>query len=832
MSTLAQFSVGYVARSFSSDPAASKALLEKVFDPERLEKYAHTEVPALCHEISGIAAYDPGFAAWIYGRVFGYRVDSERETRMTPSHIMPMTSNESQDYDLARYGLAQYFPTLLAENPAAATEAVIGAVEGEIVVREHLTRTSIDQPFTVDGKQLMLREDGSAVWAWDRNNTHPDGFGMILGRFVAYLREANSTDLTPVVNTLFEKNSVALLWARLLMVGAERPDTLADKLWGLATNERIMLSSNVGHDAIEAVAAFYPSRSPEERRTFELAAFDFGAEDPIHPSIREEWLATLFQAIGLEQLATEEAREFLSSEKGSKPSPNARFEIISSRMEMTQRQILSEAGVLVDEPANDGLLTLVEAVKTQVGLVHAGNSLLEDIPGAIEQLVPLHAAIQEAEAQNADNDVLCTAEDMAGDLCTAIFGTAGRKKLEIATEHLLTLQRIAVALSLSTRQRYGRAPRTCIIPALYSLCQYSETEVEPLQRLETLATDINEAVRCAVARNLVTLNGYAADKMWGIAEKFVASEHHPVVIQNFVASFLSNIRSVNAERAESMLFTVHKSFPFAPPPGDNGRRNELDDTIAYLFSLLYIWHVREASGQEMLLWAADPLVHEEQIRCSLWIAREAASGGYDDDSKEAREPRERLQGIIWAVVDKAAAELEAHFRLNNVTQNGNQQDAKTYAKCLEYACATYFFGTGAFPEQNAIHVSPIRTNAGKRRFLADTEVTLRRIGDIAVPHTMHELVQLFDFLLDGNPELSFDLFGHALTTSGCKQGFQLESLGTDVLVRIVSRCLADYEYIFRDERRRKLLIECIDIFVEAGWPAALRLLYRLPDALR
>jgi hypothetical protein len=91
---------------------------------------------------------------------------------------------------------------------------------------------------------------------------------------------------------------------------------------------------------------------------------------------------------------------------------------------------------------------------------------------------------------------------------------------------------------------------------------------------------------------------------------------------------------------------------------------------------------------------------------------------------------------------------------------------------------------------------------------------------------------LFDFLLDGNPELSFDLFGHALTTSGCKQGFQLESLGTDVLVRIVSRCLADYEYIFRDERRRKLLIECIDIFVEAGWPAALRLLYRLPDALR
>src|SRR5258705_3987871 len=33
------------------------------------------------------------------------------------------------------------------------------------------------------------------------------------------------------------------------------------------------------------------------------------------------------------------------------------------------------------------------------------------------------------------------------------------------------------------------------------------------------------------------------------------------------------------------------------------------------------------------------------------------------------------------------------------------------------------------------------------------------------------------------------------------QGFQLEPLGVDVLVRIVSRCLADYGHIFRDGHR-------------------------------
>ena len=99
MSSLARFSIGYVARSFASNPEASRVLLEKVFDPERLNKYAHVEVPALAQQITNIAPYDPAFAISIYGHVFGYHVDSERETRMSDSHILPMTSNASQDYE-------------------------------------------------------------------------------------------------------------------------------------------------------------------------------------------------------------------------------------------------------------------------------------------------------------------------------------------------------------------------------------------------------------------------------------------------------------------------------------------------------------------------------------------------------------------------------------------------------------------------------------------------------------------------------------------------------------------------------------------------------------
>jgi len=130
------------------------------------------------------------------------------------------------------------------------------------------------------------------------------------------------------------------------------------------------------------------------------------------------------------------------------------------------------------------------------------------------------------------------------------------------------------------------------------------------------------------------------------------------------------------------------------------------------------------------------------------------------------------------------------------------------------------------------HTSTIKTVSGKERFILDVEPILKRIGDAPVPQTTYQLVQLLDFLLPGNPAFCFGLFADIMRTSGRRQRFQLESLGVDVMVRLVSQCLADHESIFRDDRLRESLVDCIDIFVDAGWPAAIRLAYRVPDALR
>jgi hypothetical protein len=63
-------------------------------------------------------------------------------------------------------------------------------------------------------------------------------------------------------------------------------------------------------------------------------------------------------------------------------------------------------------------------------------------------------------------------------------------------------------------------------------------------------------------------------------------------------------------------------------------------------------------------------------------------------------------------------------------------------------------------------------------------------------------------------------------------GFQIESLGADRFVEVVGLFLADHRAIFADQTRREQLVASLDAFADVGWPAARRLLYRLPELLQ
>ena len=62
--------------------------------------------------------------------------------------------------------------------------------------------------------------------------------------------------------------------------------------------------------------------------------------------------------------------------------------------------------------------------------------------------------------------------------------------------------------------------------------------------------------------------------------------------------------------------------------------------------------------------------------------------------------------------------------------------------------------------------------------------------------------------------------------------YNLDSLAMNETVKLVESLLADYRVKIQDDVSIKNLVGLLDSFVEAGWPEALRLVWRLDEIYR
>ncbi len=151
---------------------------------------------------------------------------------------------------------------------------------------------------------------------------------------------------------------------------------------------------------------------------------------------------------------------------------------------------------------------------------------------------------------------------------------------------------------------------------------------------------------------------------------------------------------------------------------------------------------------------------------------------------------------------------------------------------LDHACNQLYFGAGAFRNKNMEEPPGLATSEAMRLFLDEYSATLEIIGQAGTPRTLHHLIELYEFLAMAAPETVFDRVSNLLVGPAAREGYHFESLGSDVLVRLIRRYLADHRSVFDDDARRARLVRVLELFSSAGWPEALKLLYELPDLLR
>lgn len=155
------------------------------------------------------------------------------------------------------------------------------------------------------------------------------------------------------------------------------------------------------------------------------------------------------------------------------------------------------------------------------------------------------------------------------------------------------------------------------------------------------------------------------------------------------------------------------------------------------------------------------------------------------------------------------------------TKNGGQVD---------HASNELYFASGVFDNRQGRekHIS----REQQERFCKELQPTIDRLTPVGLPGVVQHLVEMLEVFVPLDPRRVF-LEVAALVESGKAWNYQYESMAADRIVRIVERYLAEYRTLLQEDAEcRAALRKILDMFVEAGWPAAQRLSYRLDEIVR
>lgn len=268
--------IRFVGKSFASDAAASRLLLDQILREPRFSQFADREAPWLAEQIVPITQGDPEFTVEIYAALYGQTISDNATSWFggQPSRIMPLSSNRRQDYEHCRWQLGTAMGRVLAITPHHGTRALIDAAIGKVATQGYGGADGAD-PINLGDRTIELRAHDIELHQWDEeaeeNRNRNDD---ILRHYVAFLRGADLADFTASVSAATGDYATGSVWTRIFGVGSERASEVGDLLWPFVERPDFLEHGDTLRDAVRFVAAAWPSRPREARIRFETMALD------------------------------------------------------------------------------------------------------------------------------------------------------------------------------------------------------------------------------------------------------------------------------------------------------------------------------------------------------------------------------------------------------------------------------------------------------------------------------------------------------------------------------------------------------------------------------
>jgi hypothetical protein len=830
-----------VAKTIGTDRETSSRVLRRLIEPSHLADFGYEELRWLASNIRTLAKHDLRLVVDIYQAAYGYE-DSQHDakTSIGNSGILPLTSNRRQDYQSAWYQLEQAAIPLLQESSVDGTRAIARAILGYVQRerRSYTEGTPIPEPFALGERTAQYLADDSHIWYRGGFREPKDG-PALLAKWDAFLSDLASdpnatVQLQSILRTLADEAGLAVFWGAILVLGRQHPSEFAAVVAPLAAASPVLAGDDTRYQAGQFITAAYPFLNAQERRSIETAILSIA---------RERTREALASCVPVSLVVTTPMGELLTALR-SRPKPPVNsppYLITSESRPFDTDAYLRELGVETAEPANSKLrdaMRPVEALPQAVQGPEITREIAETRLGPIDHLL---VELKQTPKESVDSKLH---EHATGALADAASRTALAPQEVIRDPGVRRRLMAALVFAANSENPHfdpqveqkfhddlawgGPAARTSAARGLICLVRTDVVQdVDAMAIIHGLASDPVCHVRLQIIENLHVLHKLDPDWMWGEYERVVQGEPTRGVVEAALLS-AARIAFLDVPRFVALAKSVLMRYAGEAGAGIDSCRT----TASSLIADIYV-STDNAKARDFVLEQIQNFPANMGL-LKLWISRFSnllLVGSTTDPTDRDNITRGKALGLYRAALDAGHAEADRIARAHDIRKFATwpkaQQDAlREMFDVMDTVAMRLFFAAGADNEEIKHSVTDVRV-----RLYADIKPLLEKLSDVIVVHVAHYLLQTLESFVAIDPSGVFALIARSVRASE-KGGYTLESMGADLVVRIVERYLAEHREVFADHARLNDLMDCLDAFVRAGWPAAQALTFRLREIWR
>jgi hypothetical protein len=421
---------------------------------------------------------------------------------------------------------------------------------------------------------------------------------------------------------------------------------------------------------------------------------------------------------------------------------------------------------------------------------------------------------------------------------------SGRQALGQAASNARETRTLDVLLThvrRSWKVEFGYGPSDDDLRAFLSLLQILALDVDSGGRDEREAKQLLSAsvlrnpteVEAAWALLLRACEGFAVGRSGANRPQLQRLCHEDPsrgVLQALVGSTLRGLAGGDPDRVSRLTKTVYDRVREGP-----GIR-EVREACVHIFAGLSVWRDHAPSRDIVAGIVTDPVNHTEEIRPVLGQLRDRLTHGPvapPDPEQEAI--RQRALGLVGRILEASrdalrGVEVGLGERPFDEWPVETRERWRSAARVADHVGDELYFASGAF--RGGGQGEPAPTEAQRTRFYREAGWMLDELAELGLPSLAHHLAQTLETFVALDPRGVFLRLGR-IVRAGRRFGYQYESMAADLIVGLVERYLAEFRALFREhEDCRRALLEILDVFVQAGWPSARRLTYRLEEIFR